>query len=611
MAGSLAKSLGGYFRSPGTQSESNENSKAIGNGPHRFNGQHSDFENPEPIASGAEKDAGIGLIEHLLGEQQELTAVERFSQIHKNLETPAGEKYYRDLIPIQPPGVGEQYSFEVDLDVCSGCQACVAACHNLNGLEENELWRKVGQLVGGSKELPVLQHVTTACHHCVEPACMHGCPVEAYEKDPLTGIVRHLDDQCIGCQYCTLQCPYDVPVYSYSKGIVRKCDMCHQRLAVGEAPACVQACPNQAIRIRTVNQQTVRDESELDTFLPGAPDPSKTIPTTHYKTKRVMPRNVLPADYYSVQQQHGHLPLVIMLVLTQMSVGAFFVEYMMHSVLGMFSETVSAEIRPIHLAAALGLGMLGLGAAIFHLGRPFYAYRAMLGLRTSWLSREILAFNIFAGIATAYVGAASLDLVGIHISMGLQHAIALAATVSGIAAVICSVMIYVDCRRPLWTLDRTAAMFLLTGLVLGIPTSLVVSAIAAAVSPELDIQTVMGEFGKYQCQACILVVTVKLLLELSIFKHLFDWQNTPRRRTALLLRGELARVTFMRFAFGVLGGIVIPLVLMNDFASPYQAPLVIGGGLVSVGLLTAGELLERYLFFVASVAPKMPGGPAK
>ena len=99
------------------------------------------------------------------------------------------------------------------------------------------VWRSVGLLHGGTSELPVIQHVTTACHHCVEPACLQGCPVKAFEKDPVTGIVKHLDDQCIGCQYCMLKCPYDVPKYSKSKGIVRKCDMCSDRLAADEAPA--------------------------------------------------------------------------------------------------------------------------------------------------------------------------------------------------------------------------------------------------------------------------------------------------------------------------------------------------------------------------------------
>src|SRR5262249_8030974 len=137
---------------------------------------------------------GFSIVELLLQRQQE-TPVETFSRLHCEHAVPAQARYYRDLIPAAAPGKGEQYAFEVDLDACSGCKACVAACHNLNGLEESELWRKVGLLSGGNTRAPVVQHVTAACHHCLEPACMEGCPVQAYEKDPITGIVRHLDDQ--------------------------------------------------------------------------------------------------------------------------------------------------------------------------------------------------------------------------------------------------------------------------------------------------------------------------------------------------------------------------------------------------------------------------------
>ena len=554
-----------------------------------------------------------GLLDSLLSEQQSLTAVDRFAQLHQTNGHPAAEKYYRDLIPVGPPEEGEQYAFEVDLDACSGCKACVAACHNLNGLEENELWRNVGQLVGGTTDLPVVQHVTTACHHCVEPACLHGCPVEAYEKDPATGIVRHLDDQCIGCQYCILKCPYDVPVYSKSKGIVRKCDMCHDRLAVGEAPACVQSCPNQAIRIRTVRSETIHEESETQQFLPGAPEPGYTLPTTLYKTDRVLPRNTLPADYHSVQTGHGHLPLVVMLVLTQMSVGAFVVEQAMHWYFAMFDAGLAAAVRPLHLAAALLLGMLGLNAAIFHLGRPFYAYRALLGLRTSWLSREILAFGVFAAAATAYVIAACFDLVfGVAVSEVWQSGLGTAAAFAGVAAVLCSVMIYVDTRRPLWTLGRTTSLFALTALVLGLPTAMLVSLLAAAVNEQLTVAAVMDQYGGTLCRVLIAVVVTKLLLEAGIFTNLRDRQQTPRQRTARLLCGELSMTTMRRFFFGVVGGLLLPLVLLAEstVASGGYHPLFVGvAATLSLFLLTAGELLERYLFFASSVAPKMPGGP--
>src|SRR5439155_8891627 len=185
---------------------------------------------------------------------REGTAVEQFARQHAHGPIAGGAtaERYRALLPLEAPRAGQQYAFEVDLDSCTGCKACVTGCHNLNGLDEGEMWRTVGLLHGGTAANPVQQTITTSCHHCLEPACMSGCPVEAYEKDPITGIVRHLDDQCIGCQYCVLKCPYDVPKYDAGRGIVRKCDMCSDRLSAGEAPACVQGCPTSAIAIDVI-----------------------------------------------------------------------------------------------------------------------------------------------------------------------------------------------------------------------------------------------------------------------------------------------------------------------------------------------------------------------
>ena len=87
------------------------------------------------------------------------------------------------------------------------------------------------------------QTVTTACHHAPSPDASKAVRFLAYEKDDSTGIVRHLDDQCIGCSYCIMKCPYDIPRFDAARGIVRKCDMCTERLGAGEAPACVQSCP--------------------------------------------------------------------------------------------------------------------------------------------------------------------------------------------------------------------------------------------------------------------------------------------------------------------------------------------------------------------------------
>ena len=342
------------------------------------------------------------LLQQYLTAQQDLTAVERFSQLHDQDALPAQAKYYQSLLPASSPGPEQQYGFEVDLDRCTGCKACVTACHSLNGLEEGETWRVVGLLHGGSTTNPIQKTVTTTCHHCLEPACMHGCPVGAYTKDAQTGIVHHLDDQCIGCRYCMLTCPYEVPQYSVSKGIVRKCDMCSDRLTVGEAPACVQSCPNEAITIRVVDKAAVIEDAQGDAFLPGVPSPGITLPTTNYKTTQVFPRNMLPADFYAVRPAHQHLSLVVMLVLTQLSVGAFCLNQMLPLWL---SPSTLGVLRPFHSLLALTLGLLAIAASIAHLGRPQYAWRAFLGLRTSWLSREILAFGGFATLASLYAGA--------------------------------------------------------------------------------------------------------------------------------------------------------------------------------------------------------------
>ncbi len=301
----------------------------------------------------------FSLIDWYLGQQRELTAVEEFSHA-QSLDTLAlRSRRYASLLPATPPGPGEQYGFEVDLDACSGCKACVSACHSLNGLDENEAWRDVGLLHGGTPELPVMQHVTAACHHCLAPACLSGCPVRAYEKDPRTGIVRHLDDQCIGCQYCIFACPYDVPKYNRRRGIVRKCDMCSDRLASGEAPACVQACPHQAIRIRVVRHEQVVEECETNQFLPGAPPPLRTLPTTNYTTRQALPRNLLPADYHSVRREHAHWPLIVMLVLTQLSVGAFLIQWILARA---HLDAATPLAGPVQSISALGFGLLALGA---------------------------------------------------------------------------------------------------------------------------------------------------------------------------------------------------------------------------------------------------------
>ena len=451
---------------------------------------------------------------------------------------------------------------------------------------------------------------------------MEGCPVLAYEKDPLTGIVRHLDDQCIGCQYCILKCPYDVPKYNSRLGIVRKCDMCSGRLAVGEAPACAQGCPNEAIRITVVDRQKVIDDSEANVFLPGAAEPDYTLPATTFKSSRPLPQNTLPADYYRLSPGHAHLPLVIMLVLTQLSVGAFVIAELMTWNAG---AAAMATLRPAHAAVALALGLIALAASILHLGRPLYAFRAIIGLRTSWLSREILAFALFATLAAAYAAISWVAprALSPHALRGLGVAVAIA----GMLGVFCSVMIYHDTRRAFWHARYTAPKFFLSALLLGTVTTLLTMA-TAAFAQQPAASRLLETTGRAGFGLVAAISALKILLALFPLRHLRDGapddsasgfrQHTPMRRTARLAVGPLLRPVLGRFLLAAVGGILLPLLALaalpgapNDESLGSHAIgkadlLVMAAALFALTLIS--ELLERYLFFAAVVAPKMPGG---
>ena len=539
---------------------------------------------PRPAAE-PEANAARTLIDDLLAEQSELTAVELFCRAHDADEVRG--RRYEHLLPAVAPAPGQQYAFEVDLDKCSGCKACVTACHSLNGLDDGETWRSVGVLVSAAVRAPLKQIVTTACHHCVDPGCLNGCPVLAFDKDPVTGIVKHLDDQCIGCQYCVMKCPYEVPQFLPKRGIVRKCDMCSSRLAVGEAPACVQACPNEAIQITVVDQAKVRGKYRQlstfnsqpstsspakNTFLADSPNPAITLPTTRYVTKRILPADLEAADTHDVQPSKAHPPLVLMLVLSQFGCGLAAME----ALTGEPSRT--AELASLILTA------LGLVAGTLHLGQPLKAWRSFLGWRKSWLSRELIAFGLFIGALLAHVA--------------LQHPLfAILAALTGLAAVLCSTMIYVDTRRPFWNAPMTFGKFFGTTLLLGGGGALLLTMISPATP-----------FARTAAASAIVVGTLlKLAAENRIFRFLVDEQDphlTALNKTALLLTGRFGLSSRLRTLCAVVGGILLPALALGAAGPTLQAGLAA----IALMLCLGGELTERHLFFVAEVAPKMPGG---
>ena len=516
------------------------------------------------------------IVAELLEEQQLLTAVARFSQKHERTEAPLQSRYYRDLIPLDKPKAGEQYAFEVDLDKCSGCKACVAACHSLNGLEDDESWRSVGLLVSQEQERSFQQSVTTACHHCVDPACLNGCPVKAYEKNPLTGIVHHLDDQCIGCQYCVFKCPYEVPRYSARLGIVRKCDMCSGRLEAGEAPACVQSCPNQAIRITKVSVAEVRARNE---FLPASPAPSYTLPTTTFHSARGLPENLSAADGEHIRPAEAHWPLVWMLALTQAGAGLFWCESW-RRLAGLAGDGAALRVAAVGTAFVIG----GMAIGVMHLGRPLQAWRAFIGVGRSWLSREIVMFGAFASCVLLVLACEVLPLSfpGLPLPAPPWHI----GSVAGALAVLASVMVYHDTPREFWSGRRSGAQFFGSALILGLAGSLVLNRDAEWVPLPLCLTGVL-----------------KLFIFLGLLTHSTPAGSAALKRSAILLMRDLAGWSLARMALLVAGGIVLPAGFFLNESVPGAA-----GSLLMFVIVLAGEIIERSLFFRAVSQPKMPGG---
>ena len=478
-----------------------------------------------------------------------------------------------ERMPARALEPGEQYRFHFDMGKCIGCKCCVVACNEQNGNPAAINWRRVGDIEGGFFPAVAHNYLSMGCNHCLEPTCLQGCPVDAYSKDSITGIVRHSADACIGCQYCTWNCSYGVPQFNPERGVVGKCDMCHGRLSVGQAPACVSACPEGAIQIEIVNTGQWRAAVEAVATPSGVPTGDGSLSTTRVTLPANLPPNASPRDATHVTPAEPHWPLVVMTVLTQLSVGAFATIWLLQ-LLG----------AGTHLgAAALGsllVGGLALGASTMHLGRPIHAYRALKMWKRSWLSREVLMFGAFSNVAAFYAAALWLGLPGSELLGALT-------VIFGLAGVTASAYIYRVPARPAWNTPYTLLQFNFTAALLGPLFAAVIGA---------------GEARWLAPAAAVMGVFIALVLALR-FLRLIASENLELKGTARLLSTVLRRQFMLRGGLLAVGAVVMPLLITSrPDLSPFIGSLLMG---VSLVLAVAGEILGRYLFFVSVVPRQM------
>jgi Fe-S-cluster-containing dehydrogenase component len=161
--------------------------------------------------------------------------------------------------PLAPPqALGLLY----DATRCVGCQSCVAACARANNtpsdVRSSALYHIAYDLNSTTRNIIKLyrptdgksySYVKQQCMHCIDPACVAGCMFKGLKKDPQTGLVSWNSKLCVGCRYCEIACPYHIPKFQWEGFNPRivKCELCKERLAKGEQPACTSVCPVQAV----------------------------------------------------------------------------------------------------------------------------------------------------------------------------------------------------------------------------------------------------------------------------------------------------------------------------------------------------------------------------
>jgi DMSO reductase iron-sulfur subunit len=427
-----------------------------------------------------------------------------------------------------------EQGFGFDLNLCTGCSACELACSTENQLGWGRSWRQVISFNGAKLPSLPAYHLSLACNHCGEAPCIKACPALAIRRDEGIGAVLIEQDCCVGCRYCSWACPYDAPRFNEVKRVMGKCTWCDHRLAEDLLPACVQQCPTDALTFGALHgAETV----------PGFPA-TRARPAIRFTPLRQgrrrgpdcsweVPREIVESFAASRLERDDVISLR-----TEWPLWVF--TLIASLLVGWILATLGGPERPDPILFGV-MATLAAGASTLHLGQKWRAWRAVLNLRNSWLSREIVFFSLFVCVGLLYCA-----LPNFHLTVGLTAAALAIATLVSVDRVY-------DCVRPAQSFPIHSADTVLTGFLVG--------ALLLGVA-----------------QASVMILAVKLALYVS--RHLRRQEEGRGRSVTRGWVGPALRVGL---------GFILPILLWALEPASWHV-------WASVGII-AGEMIDRAEFY--------------
>ncbi|HLN56728.1 MAG TPA: 4Fe-4S dicluster domain-containing protein [Bacteroidales bacterium] len=260
---------------------------------------------------------------------------------------------------------------------CVSCGACSAACILYNGWET-----RPRNIYVFNKQLrpdtPVM-NMSLACNHCEKAPCMEGCPSGALTRDPLNGAIVLDEIKCLGCRYCQWNCPYDAPKFNSGKRIIEKCNLCND--SSDELPSCTTACPTGALKFIEIPERNYDNYPE---WFPG----KKISPAFNLAHDSSELLEIIPAEAFmqketrsEIKSRESDWSLVMFSFISMIAVSLQASSFISGTFHGIFFF-----VLPVFAALF----------SLFHLGKPFRAWRAIFNPASSPVSREIIFFLLFS-----------------------------------------------------------------------------------------------------------------------------------------------------------------------------------------------------------------------